>query len=89
MSQFLSQNPINSFFLAWSNKLYFNPSTINSDNSIKIAKAEKISVNENEPLKNELEEFVASIESRKNPLTNHKEAIKVQTVMEMIQNKLG
>jgi len=73
----------------WSNKLYFNPSTINPDNSIKIAKTEKISVNENEPLKNELDEFIDSIESRKSPLTDHKEAIKVQTVMEMIQKKLG
>ena len=73
----------------WSNKLYFNPSTINLDNSIKIAKIKKISVNENEPLKNELDEFIDSIESRKSPLTDHKEAIKVQTVMEMIQKKLG
>ena len=73
----------------WSNKLYFNPSTINSDNSIKIAKTEKISVNENEPLKNELDEFIDSIESRKSPLTDHREAIKGQTVMEMIQKKLG
>ena len=73
----------------WSNKLYFNPSTVNPDNSIKIAKTEKISVNENEPLKNELDEFIDSIESRKSPLTDHKEAIKVQTVMEMIQKKLG
>ena len=73
----------------WSDKLFFNPSTINLDNSIKIAKAEKISVNENEPLKNELDEFIDSIESRKSPLTDHKEAMKVQTVMEMIQKKLG
>ena len=73
----------------WSSKLSFNPSTINPDNSIKIAKTEKISVNENEPLKNELDEFIDSIESRKSPLTDHKEAMKVQTVMEMIQKKLG
>ena len=73
----------------WSNKLYFNPSTINPNNTIKIAKTEKISLNENEPLKNELEKFIDSIESRTPPLTDHKEAIKVQTVMEMIQKKLG
>ena len=73
----------------WSNKLYFNPSTINPDNSIKIAKTEKISVNENEPLKNELEEFINSIKSRKSPLTDHEEAINVQIVMEMIEKKLG
>ena len=73
----------------WSNKLYFNPSTINLDNSIKIVKIKKVCVDENEPLKKELDEFVASIKSRKSPLTDHREAIKVQTVMEMIQKKLG
>ena len=73
----------------WSNKLYFNPSIINPDNSINRASIEKINVNENEPLKNELDEFISSIKSRKSPLTNHEEAIKVQIVMEMIQKKLG
>jgi predicted dehydrogenase len=73
----------------WSNKLIFNPSIINQDNSIDFYPLEKIYVDENEPLKNELQKFIDSIQSRKNPLTDYKEALKVQTVMEMIDKKLG
>ena len=73
----------------WSNKLTFNPSIINEDNTINFYPLEKIKVNENEPLKNELREFINSIQTRQNPLTDHKEALKVQTVMEMIDKKLG
>ena len=73
----------------WSNKLIFNPSIINQDNSIDFYPLEKIYVDENEPLKNELQKFIDSIQTRKNPLTDHKEALKVQTVMEMIDKKLG
>ena len=73
----------------WSNKLIFNPSIINEDNTINFYPLEKIKVNENEPLKNELREFINSIQTRQNPLTDYKEALKVQTVMEMIDKKLG
>ncbi|MDC1356278.1 Gfo/Idh/MocA family oxidoreductase [Pseudomonadota bacterium] len=73
----------------WSNKLIFNPSVINKDNSIDFYPLEKIYVDENEPLKNELQTFIDSIQTRINPLTDHKEALKVQTVMEMIDKKLG
>ena len=73
----------------WSNKLIFNPSIINQDNSIDFYPLEKINVDKNEPLKNELQEFISSIQNRKNPLTDHKEALNVQTVMEMIDKKLG
>ncbi|MDC0457588.1 Gfo/Idh/MocA family oxidoreductase [Alphaproteobacteria bacterium] len=73
----------------WSNKLIFNPSIINQDNSINFYPLEKIYVDENEPLKNELQKFIDSIQTRKNPLTDYKEALKVQTVMEMIDKKLG
>ena len=73
----------------WSNKLIFNPSIINKDNSIDFYPLEKVYVDENEPLKNELQEFLNSIQTRKNPLTDHKEALKVQTVLEMIDKKLG
>ena len=48
----------------------------------------RIIVKKNEPLKNELEEFINAIQSRKNPITNYEEAINVQTVMEMIENNL-
>ena len=73
----------------WYNKLTFNPSVINQDNSIDFYPLENIYVDENEPLKNELQEFINSIQTRQNPLTDHKEALKVQTVMEMIDKKLG
>ena len=73
----------------WSNKLTFNPSIINQDNSIDFQPLENINVDENEPLKNELQEFINSIQTRKNPLTDQTEAINVQTVMEMIDKKLG
>ena len=73
----------------WSSKLIFNPSIINQDNSIYFYPLEKIYIDENEPLKNELQAFINSIQSRKNPLTDHKEALRVQTVLEMIDKKLG
>ena len=73
----------------WSNKLIFNPSIINQDNSIDFYPFEKVYVDENEPLKDELQEFINSIQTRKNPLTDHKEALKVQTVLEMIDKKIG
>jgi UDP-2-acetamido-3-amino-2,3-dideoxy-glucuronate N-acetyltransferase len=73
----------------WSSKLIFNPSIINQDNSIDFYPLENVDVDENEPLKNELQEFINSIQTRQNPLTNHEEALKVQTVMELIDKKLG
>ena len=72
----------------WNDKLYFNPSTIKSDNTISFFPATRIIVKQNEPLKSELEEFIKAMHSRKNPITNHEEAINVQTVMEMIENNL-
>ena len=72
----------------WSKKLYYNPSTINSNNSIKRAPIENIILKENEPLRNELEEFVSCIQSRKIPLTDHMEAVNVQNIMQKIEEKL-
>jgi len=72
----------------WSNKLSYNPSFINPDNTITSFPLQNIYVEQNEPLKTELEEFINCIHYRKNPLTDHNEAINVQTVMEMIENKL-
>lgn len=72
----------------WPYKLVYNPSYINTDNTITSIPQKKISVAPNEPLKSELEEFVNCINSRQSPLTDHKEAINVQTVMEMIEEKL-
>ena len=45
-------------------------------------------IQENEPLKSELKEFIDCLYSRKSPLTDHKEAVKVQTVMDMIDKKI-
>ena len=72
----------------WSKKLYYNPSTINSDYSINLLPIEKIILTENEPLRNELEEFINCIQSRKKPLTDHLEAVNVQNVMQIIEEKL-
>ena len=36
----------------------------------------------------EIKEFIDCMSSRKSPLTDHKEAIKVQTVMDMIDKKI-
>jgi len=72
----------------WSKKLYYNPSTINPDNSINMAPIKYIILQENEPLKNELEEFISCIQSRKNPLTDHIEAVSVQNIMQKIEEKL-
>ena len=72
----------------WSKKLYYNPSIINSDNSINVGPIEKIILEENEPLRNELEEFISCIQSRKKPLTDHLEAVNVQNIMQIIEEKL-
>ena len=72
----------------WSEKLLYNPSTVTSKNSIINAPIEIIEIQENEPLKSELKEFVNCVYSRKSPLTDHKEAVKVQTVMDMIDKKI-
>lgn len=72
----------------WPNKLGYNPSFINHDNTITTIPLQKIKVEPNEPLKTELEEFIKCINSRESPLTDHREAVNVQTVMEMIEEKL-
>ena len=72
----------------WSEKLLYNPSIVTSKNSIINAPIEKIEIQENEPLKSELKEFINCIHSRKSPLTDHQEALKVQTVMDMIDKKI-
>ena len=72
----------------WSEKLLYNPSIVTTKNSIINAPIEKIEIQENEPLKSELKEFIDCVCSRKNPLTDHKEAVKVQTVIDMIDKKI-
>ena len=72
----------------WSEKLVYNPSFVTSKNIIKSLPIEKIKIQKNEPLKSELKEFIDCINSRKSPITDHKEAVKVQTVMDMIDKKI-
>ena len=72
----------------WSEKLLYNRSFITSNNRIEYLPIEKIKIKKNEPLKSELKEFINCINSRKSPLTDHKEAVKVQTVMDMIDKKI-
>ena len=72
----------------WSEKLIYNPSFVTSKNTIESLPIEKIKIQANEPLKSELKEFINCIYSRKSPLTDHNEAMKVQTVMDMIDKKI-
>ncbi len=72
----------------WSEKLLYNPSFVTSKNEIEFLPIEKIKIQENEPLNSELKEFIDCVLSRKRPLTDDREAIKVQTVMDMIDKKI-
>ena len=72
----------------WSEKLLYDPSFVTSNNAIVSLPIEKIEIQENEPLKSELNEFIDCLHLRKNPLTDHKEAVKVQTVLDMIDKKI-
>ena len=73
---------------SWSEKLIYNPSFVTSKNKIEFLPIEKIKIQENEPLKSELKEFINCIYSRKRPLTDYKEALNVQTVMDIIEKKI-
>ena len=66
----------------------YNPSFVTTKNTVKTLPIEKIKIQKNEPLKSELKEFIDCINSRKSPITDHKEAVKVQTVMDMIDKKI-
>ena len=68
--------------------MVYNPSFVTSKNIIKSLPIKKIKIQENDPLKSELKEFIDCINSRKSPITDHKEAVKVQTVMDIIDKKI-
>ena len=72
----------------WSEKLLYDPSIVTTKNTIETLPIEKIKIQKNEPLKSELIEFIDCIYARKSPLTDHKEAVKVQTVIDMIDKKI-
>ena len=72
----------------WSNKLIINPSYINEKKEIIYKPERTIPVLNEEPLKKEVETFLKCVEKSSRPITNIDEGIKVQIVLDMINNKL-
>ena len=72
----------------WKTKLIFNPSYLNKKNEVVYKPNIAIAVQEEEPLKKEIESFLKCIEHNDTPITNIKEAINVQIVLDMIENEL-
>ena len=71
----------------WKNKLIFNPSYLNKKNEVVYKPNVSILIQE-EPLKKEIESFLNCIQYGETPLTDIKEAINVQIVLNKIENKL-
>lgn len=74
--------------LSWDKKLYHNPSFINKNMVIELKEKKFIKIKKEEPLKKELESFFECIKNNIEPITNTKEAIDVQNVLEKIDQKL-
>ena len=72
----------------WRNKLILNQSYLNDKNEVVYKPQIPITVQEEEPLKKEIESFLTCIEYGDTPITDIKEAINVQIVLDMIENKL-
>ena len=72
----------------WKNKLIFNPSYLNTNNNVVYKPNVPIALQEEEPLKKEIESFLKCIEYNDNPTTDLREAINVQIVLDMIEKKL-
>ncbi len=72
----------------WKTKLIFNPSYLNKKNEVVYKPNISIAVQEEEPLKKEIESFLKCVEYNDTPITNIKEAMNVQIVLDMIENKL-
>ena len=72
----------------WKTKLIFNPSYLNKKNEVVYKPNISIAVQEEEPLKKEIESFLKCTEYNDTPTTDLKEAINVQIVLDMIENKL-
>ena len=73
---------------SWKNKLIFNPSYLNKNNEVVYKKNVLILSQEEEPLKKEIESFLNCVEYGDTPITDIKEAINVQIVLNKIENKL-
>ena len=72
----------------WPKKLIYNPSFINNDKKITYKPEININVKKYEPLKKEIEAFLICVENKVVPVTNVEEALNVQIVLNMIEQKL-
>ena len=72
----------------WKTKLIFNPSYLNKKNEVVYKPNVSILIQEEEPLKKEIESFLNCIQYGETPVTDIKEAINVQIVLNKIENKL-
>ena len=72
----------------WPEKLIYNPSLINDNKKITYKPEIAIHIKKHEPLKQEIKAFLQSVENKETPLTNIEEALNVQIVLNMIEEKL-
>ena len=72
----------------WPEKLIYNPSLINENKKITYKPKVAIHTKKHEPLKQEIEAFLKCVEYKETPLTNIEEALNVQIVLNMIEEKL-
>ena len=72
----------------WPEKLIFNPSSINFDKKITQKPLTAIHVTKHEPLKQEIEAFLNCVANKQTPTTDIEEALNVQIVLSMIEEKL-
>ena len=72
----------------WPEKLIYNSSLINYDKKITYKPEIALHVKKHEPLKREIETFLHCVENKETPLTNIEEALDVQIVLNMIEEKL-
>ena len=72
----------------WPEKLIYNPSLINNDKKITYKPEIPIHIKKHEPLKQEIEALLQCVENKETPFTNIEEALNVQIVLNMIEEKL-
>ena len=72
----------------WPEKLIYNPSLINDNKKISYKPEMTINVEKHEPLRQEIEAFLKCVSNKQVPLTDIKEALNVQIVLNMIETKL-
>ena len=72
----------------WPEKLIYNPSLINNDKKITYKPEIPIHTKKHEALKQEIEAFLQCVENKETPFTNIEEALNVQIVLNMIEEKL-